>query len=62
MTISVKISRDKGDVPASLQVTVEQQMGSGKDSFWSPCEVATLLPGEEREFTLWPQKRIVLSE
>lgn len=62
MTISVKVSRDKGDVPQSLQIVVEQQMGSGKDAFWQPSEVATILPGEEREFTLWPQKRIVLSE
>ena len=62
MTISVKVSRDPKDVPQSLQVTVEQQLGTGKDAFWQPAEIGSLLPGESREFTLWHGKRIVLSE
>ena len=61
MTVSVTISVATGE-PRAANGRVEQQMGSGKDAFWSPSEVFSINPGETRTLPLYPQRRIVLEE
>ena len=61
MTVSVTISVATGE-PRAANGRVEQQMGSGKDAFWSPSEVFSINPGEAKVIPLYPQRRIVLEE
>lgn len=61
MTISVKVSVSSNQ-PGPANFQVERQLGSGKDAFWQAGEIGTIRPGEEREFPVYPQQRIVLSE
>ena len=61
MTASVRVSVPAGQ-PRGVNFIIEVKRTDDPKDPWTPAEVGTISQGAERDFPLYPERRVILTE